>query len=99
MQRNFFADNIEELPNNRIDYAMFRNSASSLKDFYLFGPPQATQSANNFYYQSEDHFCHANDVKRSIFINEFIPFSFKEASWSQHKWHNYKSEMQRINFI
>ncbi len=51
LARNFFADNIEELPNHRIDYGTFRNSASSLRDFYLFGPPPVTQSTNQLLFQ------------------------------------------------
>lgn len=70
MARNFFADNIEELPNHRVDYATFRNSASSLRDFYLFGPPPVAQSTQNFYYQNDEPFVIGiPEIKKSIFIN------------------------------
>jgi hypothetical protein len=80
ISRNFFADNIEDLPNNRIDYGTFRNSASSLRDFYLFGPPPITQSTNQLFYQGEDQFALVTDIRRSIFVNEFVGFSFNEKT-------------------
>lgn len=81
MAKNFFADNIEELPNHRIDYGAFRNSASSLRDFYLFGPPPVTQSTNQLFHQGEDLFVTGCEVRKSIYLNEFVGFCYKETNW------------------
>jgi hypothetical protein len=75
--RNFFSDNIDDLPNHRIDYGTFRNSASSLRDFYLFGPPPVTQSGNQLIHHIEEPFFQVTEVRKSVYINEFVVFTYR----------------------
>lgn len=52
------------------------NSVSSLKDFHLFGPPPIFNYLGHHIQYNQNNEISYQESKKSIFIDQFIPFYY-----------------------